>query len=215
MSEISRILDQMDRAFSGDAWHGPSLWCLLEGIPAEDASRHSVRGAHSIWELVNHVAAWNVIVARRLAGESPEVTSEMDWPPVWEASEVTWKRSLEHLTESHRRVRMAAEGLRDDQLDDKLSAKGESAYVTLHGLIQHDLYHAGQIAILKKKRCGALRQRRCEQPRIIPLREAFTKRRHHRRRSRHRSRLRRRSPSRLSCCAATKPSRCLPARTCS
>jgi uncharacterized damage-inducible protein DinB len=150
MSEINRILDQMDRAYSGEAWHGPSLWSLLEGISAEDASRHSVHGAHSIWELVNHVAAWNGIVARRLAGESPEVTAKMDWPPVWDASEVDWKRSLEHLSESHGRLRQAVERLHDGQLDEKLSAKGDSFYVTLHGLIQHDLYHAGQIAILKK-----------------------------------------------------------------
>jgi uncharacterized damage-inducible protein DinB len=150
MSEIRRILNQMDRAYSGNAWHGPSLWSLLEFTSAEDASRHSVHGAHSIWELVNHVAAWNRIVARRLAGESPEVTAEMDWPPVWEASEVAWNRSLEHLGESHGRVRQVAEKLRDGQLDDKLGEKGDSFYVTLHGLIQHDLYHAGQIAILKK-----------------------------------------------------------------
>jgi uncharacterized damage-inducible protein DinB len=150
MSEINRILDQMDRAYSGDAWHGPSLWCLLEGISAEDASRHCVGGAHSIWELVNHVAAWNGIVARRLMGESPEVTAEMDWPPVWETSEVAWKRSLESLSDSRARVRQATEKLRDGQLDEKLKPKGDSFYVMLHGLIQHDLYHAGQIAILKK-----------------------------------------------------------------
>ncbi|HYL68209.1 MAG TPA: DinB family protein [Candidatus Limnocylindria bacterium] len=150
MSEINRILDQLDRAYSGEAWHGPSLRNLLEGISAEDASQHSIHNAHSIWELVNHVAAWHVIVARRLAGESPEVTQEMDWPPVWEASEVSWIRTLEHLAESYKRVRQTAAKLRDDQLDQKLTAKGDSFYMTLHGLIQHDLYHAGQIAILKK-----------------------------------------------------------------
>jgi uncharacterized damage-inducible protein DinB len=123
---------------------------LLEGISAEDASQHSVHNVHSIWELVNHIAAWHTIVTHRLAGESPEVTQEMDWPPVWEASEVSWERSLEHLAESHRRVRQAVAKLRDDQLDQKLTAKGDSFYTTLHGLIQHDLYHAGQIAILKK-----------------------------------------------------------------
>ena len=150
MNEINRILDQFDRAYLGEAWHGPSLRSLLDGVSAEDASQHTVHGAHSIWELVNHVAAWHVIVAHRLAGESPEVTPEMDWPRVWEASEVSWKRSLEHLAESHRHVRQAAGKLRDDQLDERVEAKRDSYYVTLHGLIQHDLYHAGQIAILKK-----------------------------------------------------------------
>ncbi|MFY9751198.1 MAG: hypothetical protein WAJ92_01050, partial [Candidatus Acidiferrales bacterium] len=67
MSEIQRIVDQMDRAFSGDAWHGPALAQLLEGVTAEDASKHAVRGVHSIWEIVNHIASWNGIVMHRLA----------------------------------------------------------------------------------------------------------------------------------------------------
>ena len=66
MSEIQRIVDQMDRAFAGDAWHGPSLEQVLDGISAEDASRHPIAQAHSIWELLHHVRAWNAIVRRRL-----------------------------------------------------------------------------------------------------------------------------------------------------
>jgi uncharacterized damage-inducible protein DinB len=150
MTEIYRILDQMDRAYSGEAWHGPSMRELLDGLLAEDASKHVVKGTHSIWELVNHVAAWKSIVARRLAGEKPQVTPEMDWPPVWEASEFEWKRSLESLAESQKRVRSVVEKLRDDELDEKMWNKFGTRYVMLHGLIQHDLYHAGQIAILKK-----------------------------------------------------------------
>ena len=68
MSEIDRILDQMERGYAGDAWHGPSLKSLLDGISAEDASKHPVPGAHSIWELVNHIAAWNSIVASTRRG---------------------------------------------------------------------------------------------------------------------------------------------------
>jgi uncharacterized damage-inducible protein DinB len=150
MSEITRILDQMDRAFSGDAWHGPSLQRLLEGLSAEDASKHSVRNAHSIWELVNHVAAWNTIVRHRLMGEKVAVTPEMDWPPVWEASEIAWKRSLDHLSECRALLRKVVEGLTDSQLDERVAEKDYTNYVMLHGLVQHDLYHAGQVAILKK-----------------------------------------------------------------
>jgi len=153
MREIDRILDQMDRAFSGDAWHGPSLVSLLDGVSAEDASKHAVSGAHSIWELVHHMGAWNSIVQHRLQGETVEVTTERDWPPVWEVSEAAWKRALENLAESHNRLRNVVASLRDDQLDlvdQKTSGPDTSRYVVLHGIIQHDLYHAGQIAILKK-----------------------------------------------------------------
>ena len=150
MSEINRILDQMDRAYSGEAWHGPDVKQLLEGLSADDAAKHPVPGAHSIWELVNHMAAWNSIVQRKSQGEVPEVTTEIDWPPVWEASEIAWKRALENLAESRTRLRNYVKTLRDDQLDGPILRENYSRYVLLHGLIQHDLYHAGQIAILKK-----------------------------------------------------------------
>jgi uncharacterized damage-inducible protein DinB len=151
MSEIARILDQLDRAYSGDSWHGPSLLHLVDGITAENASQHPIRGAHSIWELVNHIAAWNMIVHHELAGEMVDITTEKDWPPVWEASDVAWKRSLETLAESRRRLRQTVEGLKDSQLDEKPVARSDhSRYLMLHGLVQHDIYHAGQIAVLKK-----------------------------------------------------------------
>jgi len=151
MSEIARIVDQMDRAFSGDAWHGPNVMSLLEGVSAADAQKHAVRGAHSIWELVNHIAAWNGIMRRELEGESFEVTAEMDWPPVRETSEAAWKQSLDNLRESRAKIRMAVERLSDDRLDGiPVPRTQNTRYVMLHGLVQHDLYHAGQIAILKK-----------------------------------------------------------------
>jgi uncharacterized damage-inducible protein DinB len=151
MSEIERILDQMDRAFSGDAWHGPPLKTVLEGLTAEDASNHAIADVHSIWELVLHITAWKIIVRHELSGEKVDVTPEIDWPPVWETSEVAWKRAVENLDESHKRLREAASELREDQLDEKPAARTDnSRYVMLHGVVQHDLYHAGQIVILKK-----------------------------------------------------------------
>ncbi|MGA7914960.1 MAG: DinB family protein [Candidatus Acidiferrales bacterium] len=150
MSEIDRIIDQMDRAFGGDAWHGPSLESLLEGVTAEQASQHPVPGAHSIWELVNHIALWNSIVQHRASGEKVEVSAEEDWPPVWEATKVAWQRTLEHLRECRARFRAAVQKLPENKLSDIVPGKDHSQYVMLHGAIQHDLYHAGQIAVLKK-----------------------------------------------------------------
>jgi uncharacterized damage-inducible protein DinB len=150
MSEINRILDQMDRAFSGEAWHGPDLMLLLKGVSAEDASKHPVAGAHSIWELVNHIAAWNTIAQQKSKGEPIKVTAEMDWPPVWDASEVAWKRSLENLGDNRTRLRNYVKTVRDDQLDEMVKRENYSQYVLLQGLVQHDLYHAGKIAVLKR-----------------------------------------------------------------
>ena len=151
MSEIKRILDQMDRAFAGEAWHGPSLMQLLGGITSEDAAEHPIHGAHSIWELVNHIAAWKTIVQHRAAGEAvKDVTAAQDWPLPFEVTEVAWTRALEDLRASHARLRGVVEGLDDDQLRQKAPGEEYSVYFMVHGLIQHDLYHAGQIAILKK-----------------------------------------------------------------
>lgn len=151
MSEIERILDQMDRAFAGDAWHGPPLKGLLDGLTAEDASKHPVRGAHSIWELVHHITSWNTIVCEDLKGANTQVTPELDWPPVWEATDIQWQRAVQNLVDARGRLRKTVESLRDDQLDERPSKRtSNSRYVMLHGLVQHDLYHAGQIAVLKK-----------------------------------------------------------------
>src|SRR6202044_9631 len=90
------------------------------------------------------------IAERRLLKEIVDVTTEMDWPPVWEVSEAEWDRAVEKLVESAARLRKVVESLSDDQLDSRPPAITDSRYVLLHGVVQHNLYHAGQIAILKK-----------------------------------------------------------------
>lgn len=150
MSEINRIVDQMDRAMNGEAWHGPHLEELLKDVSAQQATAHPIAGAHSIWELVNHLGAWNEILAQRAWGKAVAVTPEQDWPPVTDTSTDGWKRGLEQMRASRARLRSAVEKLSDAQLDDIAPGKDHSIYVMLHGGIQHDLYHAGQIAVLKK-----------------------------------------------------------------
>ena len=150
MGEIQRIVDQMDRAFAGDAWHGPSLLTLLEGVSAVQAAHRPIRQAHSIWEILNHIRAWNSIVRRRLQNEFVEVTPEMDWPPLPAVSEAAWESAVEALKQCRGRLRRTVEGLEDARLDEKPPQLPESYYIQLHGLVQHDLYHAGQIAVLKK-----------------------------------------------------------------
>jgi hypothetical protein len=150
MGEINRIVDQMDRAMNGEAWHGPHLEELLKDVSAQQAAAYPVAGAHSIWELVNHIVAWNAILAQRASGMAVAVTSEQDWPPVTDTSAEGWKRSLEQMRASRARLRGAVLKLNDAQLEEIAPGKDHSIYVMLHGGVQHDLYHAGQIAVLKK-----------------------------------------------------------------
>jgi uncharacterized damage-inducible protein DinB len=151
MSEIQRIVDQMDRAFDGDAWHGPPLKPMLDGLSADEALKHPIHGAHSIWELVLHITAWNTIVRDELLGTSAQVTPEVDWPPVRDVAEIEWRRAVQNLVDARSRLRKTVAGLRDEQLDERPAPRtSNTRYLMLHGIVQHDLYHAGQIAILKK-----------------------------------------------------------------
>jgi uncharacterized damage-inducible protein DinB len=150
MTEVERIRDQLRRAYEGDAWCGSSLREALSGVTAERAARRPVRDAHTIWELVLHVAAWNGAVRRRLEGEPVREPAEGDFPPVTDASEAAWAGALETLAESHRRLQGAIARLDDSRLEEPVVEGMSSAYVTLHGVVQHGLYHAAQISLLKK-----------------------------------------------------------------
>lgn len=161
MEEINRIEDQLRRAFEGGAWHGPALREALADVTAERAAARPVAGAHSIWEIVRHVAAWHGAVRRRLEGEPAQLPAEGDWPPVTDTSEAGWSETLHALEQSYHALRRTVAGLTGAQLNDYIygtlgtepdppTGAGVSIYVTLHGVIQHDLYHAGQIALLKK-----------------------------------------------------------------
>ena len=150
MNEAQRTADQMRRAMAGEAWHGPALLELLEGVEAEQAARHPIANAHSIWEIVLHVAAWKSAVLRRLRGEVIELTGEQDWPPVKDTSERAWIATLEQLKRAHNELERTAAGLEDSRLRSSVPGKDYDVYFMLHGVVQHDLYHAGQIALLKK-----------------------------------------------------------------
>lgn len=151
MSEIRRIQEQMKRAFEGGAWHGPAVLETLDGITAARAAARPIASAHSIWEIVLHLATWKSVVARRVSGEVVgDVPEDQDWPPVEDERSAAWKASLAKLRQAHGELERALAEITDDQLDEPPYAPASTRYVQLHGAIQHDLYHAGQIAILAK-----------------------------------------------------------------
>jgi len=150
MAERDRIVNQLERAFEGEAWHGPSVLEALEGVTWKKALLKPVPKAHSVWELVLHMTAWEDVVRRRLLGESPDITDEENWPKVKDQSSAAWARALEALRAGHLKLRGTAAGISDNLLDQSPTGKHSTRYVLLHGIIQHDIYHAGQISILKK-----------------------------------------------------------------
>jgi uncharacterized damage-inducible protein DinB len=151
MTEIARIQDQLQRAYDGKAWHGPSLCALLADVTAAKAAAKPIPGAHSIWELVLHIIAWEDAVVRRLAGELViMLPEEQNFPAVVDTSEAAWKKTQEELAAAHQEMQQAIEKLSDEELNARVPGKQGSFYFNIHGAIQHNLYHAGQIALLKK-----------------------------------------------------------------
>ena len=150
MSETARIADQLRRAFHGEAWHGDSLLEILDGVTAAQASARHVKHAHTIWELVLHIAAWDKAVTIRLGGSRGFVSTEDSFPKVDDTSEASWQNAIETLKRNHRELLAAMAGVEDSRLDAPVVEGMSTAYVHMHGAIQHDLYHAGQIALLKK-----------------------------------------------------------------
>ena len=152
-SEAACIADQLRRAFNGEAWHGDSLFEILEGVTAARAAARPIAGAHTIWELVLHVAAWDGAVLQRLGGGAVELSDAENFPPVTDTSEAAWRAALARVRRGHEGLVAAVVSLPDSRLDDMVPGK-EGAYYTfyymLHGVVQHELYHAGQIALLKK-----------------------------------------------------------------
>jgi uncharacterized damage-inducible protein DinB len=107
-------------------------------------------GAHSIWELVLHVTAWEGAVRRRLGGDPALLSDEQNFPPVRDVSAAAWKKAQAALESGHETLERAVRGLSESRLAETVPGKDYDIYFLLHGLVQHDLYHAGQMALLKK-----------------------------------------------------------------
>jgi uncharacterized damage-inducible protein DinB len=156
-SEIDRIVDELQREHEGDPWHGSPLRTLLQGVSCEVAAARPIRNVHSVWEIVLHVTAWKNEVRRRLSGAPAATPAEGDWPEVPSPTGQAWQSALEGLERAHQSLVTAVRELDESRLfeptndpRDPETGSGVSYYVLLHGIVQHDVYHAGQIALVRK-----------------------------------------------------------------
>ena len=157
ISESSRLLDQFERAHSGDPWYGSPVTAILEGVTAQQAAVRPPNGAHSIWELVLHITGWRNEVAARATGKPAGEPDAGDWPAPGDPTPVRWQAALAALAASHQHLVNVVRDISDDTLLEPTNdprngppGTGVTYYELLHGIVQHDAYHAGQIAILKK-----------------------------------------------------------------
>jgi len=155
MSETARLADQIRRAFEGEAWHGDSVLELVADVDAKTAASHPIKNAHSIWELVLHVAAWDDAVRRRTGGKAVTLTDAENFPPVKDTSEAAWKETVGYVKKIHAELISAVAAFPDSRLQEKVPGKIEKYYNFFYmfsGIAQHEIYHAGQFALLKKLR---------------------------------------------------------------
>jgi hypothetical protein len=150
-TECRRIAGQLRRAFVGKAWHGPSLRELMSGVSAEQAIARPLPVAHSIWELMLHIEAWELAASDAIQGvPMPELPPEQDWPAIAGRSAGAWSSLLESIFSTNQELVRAIESFGDARLGETVPGRKYDFYRLFHGLAQHALYHAGQIALLKK-----------------------------------------------------------------
>jgi len=151
--ELQALLTVIDQAFDKKSWHGTNLRGSLRGVTHSEASWRPAPGRHNIWELALHAAYWKYVVKRRLLGEPrgsfPRTGSDWFPRPAGKTS-VDWKRDVRLLVEMHRSMRDAVGKLRPAELYSVPAGSKVSNLDLISGIAAHDLYHAGQIQLLKR-----------------------------------------------------------------
>ncbi len=148
MSEVDRIVAHYDDVMEGDPWHGYPTWQILKGIPAQNAAARPLPARHTIWEIVMHMTFWEGVGAQRLAGLKAGLVEELNFPPMPAATEENWKKTLDEFRASNRNFRASLAKLDPARLDDLTAAGKRSFYAEAHGIIEHHVYHLGEIALL-------------------------------------------------------------------
>ena len=150
-NELARLESQLRSAFEGPAWHGPAVLELLRDVTPTEAAARPIAGAHTIWELVLHLTGCYDLVLRRLRGDGRPITPAEDWPPMAKPTEANWQESIAALRGRNEATRVAVLRFDAARLAGPLVPEPPyTAYEQLIGLTQHDLYHAGQISLLKR-----------------------------------------------------------------
>jgi len=144
---LGLLLDALDEAFDKSSWHGPNLRGALRGVTPAQAGWRPAPGRHNVWELALHAAYWKYVVRRRLSGEkrgSFPLPGSNFFLRSGEEGEAAWRRDLALLADQHRQLRWAVLELSAAALRDAKQVR------LIRGAAAHDLYHAGQIRLLRR-----------------------------------------------------------------
>jgi uncharacterized damage-inducible protein DinB len=144
-SEIQKIIDIVSHTFEKNAWHGPAVKEILASLKPEHANLR-VGTSHSVEELIRHMAAWRGFAVKKLEGDQEfDLTDEQNFPAARNLNE-----AIELLEQSQQTLIKVLERTSDDVLDQGVPGRPYKYFTMLHGIIHHDLYHAGQIILILK-----------------------------------------------------------------
>jgi uncharacterized damage-inducible protein DinB len=147
------LLDHLDHGFDRAAWHGTNIAGSIRGLTARQAAWRPGRGRHNIWEIVLHTAFWKHEIQRRLTGVRGEPFPHpgRDWPrlPARLGARL-WRADVALLAEQHRKLRAVVAALSPARLGRKVGNRRWTAEETILGMALHDVYHAGQIQLIKR-----------------------------------------------------------------
>ncbi len=149
MNEAEFLVDQLRTTFNGDSWHGPNLVKTLEGIDLFDAGTRYLEARHTIWELANHITYWIEEVYSSVKDVTSLSHEGNDWPEMG-ATEDEWARVSSRLEEAVSVLAHELGSWTDEGLSKTVPGSNFTFKQMVHGLIQHNLYHAGQINVMKK-----------------------------------------------------------------
>jgi len=155
MADVRQILAIIDRAYDKKSWHGTNLRGSIRGVSAARAAWRPARNRHNIWEIVVHAAYWKYAVARRFSevprGSFPVKGS--NWfrrPEGSKATESAWRADVALLQSTHEALRREIAQLTNEDLSITPGRSKVSNFDLVAGIAAHDLYHAGQIQLLKR-----------------------------------------------------------------
>lgn len=144
-TESKKIIDLLSHTFEKNAWHGPAVLEVLAEVSPEMAVTR-IGESHSIIELVAHMTAWRNFVSEKLEGNTEfDLSESQNFPQA-----TNWKTVLADLKQSQQRLLNALTQMPDERLQEKVPNRPFKFYTMLHGIIHHDLYHIGQIVLIKK-----------------------------------------------------------------
>jgi hypothetical protein len=150
MNESERLARELEKALFGEAWHGPSWREVTSGVSAAQALARPLAAAHTIAEIVAHASTWFEVVHRRLNGETPQVSDAEDWPLADNLAEGDWSQLRDRSLERGRALVETVRGMSPERLQETRPGLKDTWFELITGELQHVLYHAGQVGLLKK-----------------------------------------------------------------